>query len=454
MTQMLEHTDLQLNELLRTIEPRRWRITEDSDPTLALSNKKALDKIANNDEIQHFIHDDVRFKIVPVSRRSFKTELAKRIIIDKCLNNWDKNYFYGLPTYGQAKKTVWQDFKNMFPQFMINYIAESELKIYLKNGTELSIIGFDQPQRFEGKLWHGGVLDEFADFKDGIWEYHVLPALSDTNGWCIMIGTPEGIGNDFYRLYEKVLRSPEKYTDYKVYHWTRQDVSDQEIVDYYRSIMDDRAFRQEFLGEFVELSGRIYRPYNVDVHEDKLCKYKVFLDYPISICLDFNKSCCYELSQTQDNDFEYVFDEIYLHDTDITEMNNEIKSRLIQLCNHNEIRAKNIRLIFYGDYTSEARRDVSVPKLTGSAWKQIELEFENNGWNFEKRVKVNPHVMDRINAVNYKLSQNKLIHSTKCQELKKDFLNIQYGSDTDKERTHATDALGYKIHREFPLSYY
>ena len=448
-------SDPYLTKLFRVIEPERWRITETHDVEMAKLNVKKLIRIKDNEMIRSFLTDKVRFKLAPISRRSFKTELAKRIVSDYCINNAEKNIFVGLPTYGQSESTWWNDIKKMFPVFLIDHIYESKMRIKLTNGTVLSLIGFHEPERFEGRLWHGGILDEFASFKDGIWDYNIFPALSDTHGWCVFIGTPQGINNDFYKLWEKVTREPEKYTDYKIYHWNIADLLDAEdLAIIKQQHPDERAYRQEVLGEFVELKGRIYHSYNPDMHEDKIGKYGVNLGYPISIDMDFNKDCVYEMSQTQNGDLEYVFDEIKLEDTDITQMNNEIKVRLIQLCNHNEQRAKQIPLIFYGDYTNEKRRDVSVPLLTGSAWNQIQLEFENTGWKFERRTKKNPHIQDRINAMNYKLAQNKLIHSPKCQELKKDFLNMQYGSDPDKTRTHATDALGYKIHKEFPLNYY
>jgi hypothetical protein len=42
-----------------------------------------------------------------------------------------------------------------------------------------------------------GILDEFGNCKPNAWGANVRPALSDRNGWCDLIGVPEG-RNHYY----------------------------------------------------------------------------------------------------------------------------------------------------------------------------------------------------------------------------------------------------------------
>ena len=56
--------------------------------------------------------------------------------------------------------------------------SESELKIFLPNGTEIHVIGLDQPQRIEGINWTGGIIDEIADVKGSALQENIMPALT------------------------------------------------------------------------------------------------------------------------------------------------------------------------------------------------------------------------------------------------------------------------------------
>src|SRR4051794_23881932 len=77
--------------------------------------------------------------------------------------------------------------------------SESEMTIRLINDAEIFVLGMDKPDRMEGAPWDGGVLDEMANMKPSAWEGNVRPALSDRNGWCDLIGVPEG-RNHYYNL--------------------------------------------------------------------------------------------------------------------------------------------------------------------------------------------------------------------------------------------------------------
>ncbi|MGT2493113.1 hypothetical protein ACU4GD_28025 [Cupriavidus basilensis] len=84
--------------------------------------------------------------------------------------------------------------------------SESDLIIYLDNGSEVHLIGLDRPERIEGILWSGGVIDEIADIKGEAWEANIRPALDtfnpsrpDYRAWCWLIGVPDGL-NHYYDM--------------------------------------------------------------------------------------------------------------------------------------------------------------------------------------------------------------------------------------------------------------
>ena len=128
------------------------------------------------------VEDGVRFPIVPAGRRSGKTERAKRFLSRQAMWYPDEKYFAAAPTYNQAKKIWWDDLKALTLSCMHpKRPSESDLKIFLPNGTEIHIIGLDQPQRIEGINWTGGVIDEIADVKGEALQANIMPALNTVN---------------------------------------------------------------------------------------------------------------------------------------------------------------------------------------------------------------------------------------------------------------------------------
>ena len=119
------------------------------------------------------VNDDVRFKVVPAGRRSGKTERAKRYIIKTALRNANEAYFVAAPTRDQVKKIYWTDLKRLAPESQVLKFRETELAIYFVNGTVLTLIGLDKPERIEGTFWSGGIIDEIADIKSDAWEAHI-----------------------------------------------------------------------------------------------------------------------------------------------------------------------------------------------------------------------------------------------------------------------------------------
>src|SRR3546814_9149628 len=100
--------------------------------------------------------------------------------------------------------------------------SESALIIYLPNGTEIHVLGLDQPQRIEGINWTGGVIDEIADIKSEALEANIMPALNTMNptrpdyrAWCWFIGVPDGL-NHYYDMAEYARTSGDP--DYGYFH--------------------------------------------------------------------------------------------------------------------------------------------------------------------------------------------------------------------------------------------
>jgi hypothetical protein len=112
-------------------------------------------------------------------------------------------------------------------------------------------------------------------------------------------------------------------------------------------------------------------------------------------------------------------------------------------------------IAIYGDASGESM------KTTGfSDYAVVREFFRQRGANATYRVpRANPAVKERVCAVNAKLKNAlgnvQLFVDPRCRELIADMEQVAYMEDSmqidkdkDRLRTHASDALGYLVHRE------
>jgi hypothetical protein len=402
-------------------------------------------------EILRYRNDGIRFKVVHAGRRSFKTEIAKRTLVAEALTTPNQSLFFGAPTRDQAKRIAWEDLKLLSPKWSIKSVSETELHVRYANGSEIWVLGFDKPERFEGKRWNGGVLDEYGNMQEKVWNETVAPALRDTYGWCWLIGVPEG-KNHYFELSHYA--RTEQDAEWGDYCWFTTDVMDPKEVEKERKRLDERTFRQEYEGSFESYEGRAYVYYDVDIHRAVL-PFDPHL--PVCLCLDFNIDP-FLVEFAQDNyrltkgTGTYFFDEIKYRQADTWAVCAEAKRRLDLLLGSG---AKTHKLLFYGDYTSSARRDASA---IGSSWQIVRDCFV--GYNAEFRLRGNPRILDRVNAFNSRLRSAAgavcVQFHPNCVELMKDLEMVDMEMLTTAkgqagDRTHASDAAGYMINYEYPV---
>jgi hypothetical protein len=380
--------------------------------------------------------------VIAAGRRSGKTELSKRrlVIALPVKKPWaDYRCFAAAPTRDQAKRIFWNDLKALIPQQWIRQVYESDMCIATKFSSEIWVLGLDKPQRIEGIPWDGGVLDEYGNMKSGVWTENIRPALSDRLGWCWFVGVPEGF-NHYKDLadYARTAGDP----DWGFYSWHSADILPRREVEAAKRVLDPRTFRQEYEASFEGSSGRVYYAYRSTVHQDSSIKIDPAL--PIVVCCDFNVDpCVWELAQT-DSRMVWVFDEIVLKNTSTVQMGKELLKRYGM---------HEAGFVIYGDAAGSAR------STAGSSDYVLLMEL---GFKNQRIKRSNPHVKDRVNAVNSMLentrNETRFFHHPRCIYLKKDFEVVEWkdgGADIDKsnsERTHAVDAIGYFIEYEFALT--
>jgi hypothetical protein len=216
------------------------------------------------------INSPARFKVVPAARRSGKSERAKRALIIKALEEsaegkWlDYRYFAAAPTRDQARAIFWNCLKAMVPKRLLGgRIRESDLTIPLITGAEITVVGLDRAERIEGRSWCGGIIDEIANTKPGIWEANIRPALADRNGWCWLIGVPEG-RNAYWSMYNYAKSGVDP--DWAAFHWISADILPASEIESARRTLSAEMFEQEYEGSFLTYAGRAYHAFDSRTH--------------------------------------------------------------------------------------------------------------------------------------------------------------------------------------------
>ena len=239
--------------------------------------KRILLPVPQLQELKGWYFDTTRFQINHSGRRSYKTELIKRRVVNLAQNPWDSKwgtwrakiaeprYCFAAPIYNQVKKIYWRDLISMIPDWAFypnkdRGISYSELNIRLKNNVEIFLAGMDKPERIEGPPLAGIVMDEYANMRKDTWGAHVRPALSDVDGWAAFIGVPEGM-NHYHELVEKadrhiIARKADNLPPHwSIHHWHSKIVLLKEELEAALEEMDPDTFDQEFGGDFVLFRG-------------------------------------------------------------------------------------------------------------------------------------------------------------------------------------------------------
>jgi hypothetical protein len=409
----------------------------------------------------------VRFIGCDSARRSGKTDYAKRYLIVKIgetLHNhlpWpDPRFFYGMPTRDQVKRTAWRDLLRLIPNDWIaggktgRNVSQGELWVRFWWGAELWVLGMDNPARFEGPPWDGGVLDEMIDQPEDCFDLHVRPGLDtvengvNRRGWCWMIGKPgrKGPGARWFRAFCEKCRRGE-YPDGAAFTWPSRLILPADELKQARQTMSPADFSEQYEACWQNVGGGIYHAFSREFncppcsHRDNL---------PIIVGSDFNVDpMCWVLCHRIGEDLE-VFDELVLHNANTPKALNELWKRW----GHHRGGWQ-----FYGDPSARARKTSATQSDYAHIHNDSRFQTARRTMNYASGP---PAVEDRYSAVNARLCNaeetRRLFIDPRCTHLIEDMQMCAYKAGTrepafDKEHFHCSDALGYVVASIWPIRF-
>jgi len=200
---------------------------------------------------------DARFQIVLAGRRWGKTELGVDRIIRGVCRMPGIYWWVGLSWRSASMKRAWRLLgRRLRPAGA--QIREADKEIRIPNGSEIWLRTAERPDSLSGEGLRGVVLDEFTLMSERVWTEFLRPTLADYRGWAMFIGVPKG-RNWTFGLYQRGM--DDKQVTWASWRLPTSDnpfIPASEIEDARRTL-PDRIFRQEFMAEFLDDAGGVFR---------------------------------------------------------------------------------------------------------------------------------------------------------------------------------------------------
>ena len=272
---------------------------------------------------EQIANDKTRFRVVLAGRRGGKTFLAMR---EACRFASQPNSIVWMLANSrqQIKSLCWTKLKKKLNS--LNWIAdtnESELTIRLVNGSQICLKSAEQGDNLRGESLNFIVIDEFCDIElDSIWSQIIRPSLADKKGSALFTGTPKA-GNQAARdLYDNYLTK----SNWASFTYTTADGGfvDADEIEQARQDLSPKVFSQEYLANWENFAGIIFNEFGAhNITQVRTPE----ANEVVYIGMDFNVTPCSAVIGRQTKTGIEIYDEIYLDNSNTTEIINEIRNR-------------------------------------------------------------------------------------------------------------------------------
>jgi hypothetical protein len=170
----------------------------------------------------------------------------------------DRQCWWLSPTYRMAGQ-VWRDLRRTCRRLNgdVN-ISQEDMRLDFEKGGSISIRSTHQPDNLRGAGLGFVVLDEAAFMMPDVWPEVIRPMLMERQGGALFISTPYG-RNWFWEIYQLGLDPSQP--EWRSFHYTSYDnpLIPRDEIDQLRRTTPDRVFRAEYLAEFIDDDGQVFR---------------------------------------------------------------------------------------------------------------------------------------------------------------------------------------------------
>lgn len=191
-----------------------------------------------------------------MGRRWGKTILGLIVIVLVALDSKPAAWFS--PTY-KMLADVWREAKRLTKP-VARHVNEQEKRIELITGGVIDFWSLDNPDAARGRKYAGVVIDEAAmvAWLGEAWQEVIRATLTDYAGSAWFLSTPKG-RNFFWQMWQWG-QDPEQteWASWQMPTSTNPYIRADEI-EAAKQELPDRVFRQEYLAEFIEDAGGVFR---------------------------------------------------------------------------------------------------------------------------------------------------------------------------------------------------
>lgn len=210
---------------------------------------------------KEIVKNKARFKVIRSGRRSGKSSVAIEIMLFSAMNTKDTNVFYVSPTQKQSRSIIWEALKTRLGKIGDANESRLEMKVPTQDGGTSIIYlgGWENRENFRGMKAHLIVFDELDTMRDFFvgWQEIFRPALTDTSGKALFIGTPKSENKNLRRM--EMLG--DKDLDYASFKFSTSDnphIPSAEI-EKAKLELDYDTYRQEYEAEYLDNQGSLFK---------------------------------------------------------------------------------------------------------------------------------------------------------------------------------------------------
>lgn len=239
---------------------------------MTLAAQRATIRLPQPHTGQRIVREQLRrYNFLCCGRRWRKTTLAMAVMVEQALAQ-TAEYVWAAPTYKQARRG-WTEMQRACEPVV--QFHESRFETHFPNGSVVYFLSLEEHDNKRGYTSFGTVIDEASEVSAIAYQTVMRPMLSDTGGWLLAFGTPKG-RNWFYSEVQRALHGE----DANSMAWvaptlgatlsgdgellrTRHPLENPEFswdeMQHEHATLPERVFRQEYLAEFLDDAGGVFR---------------------------------------------------------------------------------------------------------------------------------------------------------------------------------------------------
>lgn len=200
-----------------------------------------------------------KIKVLAMGRRWGKSILAGSLALATAANQRG-HVAWCVPTYknGRAPWRWIEQTLYAVRKAGLCSVNKSERTVEFKNGGFIGLYSMDNEDSIRSESFHLVILDEAAKMSETAWTDAIQPTLADADGDAIIISTPYG-RNWFWREFQAGLADGTRQASFHAPSSDNPNPLIKRAAELARSRVPERTYRQEWLAEFIEDGGGVFR---------------------------------------------------------------------------------------------------------------------------------------------------------------------------------------------------